>query len=252
VSASAFGLSEVRHRAGDLYNTHTHDLPYLLLVLRGAFREEVRGQIVELTSGGVVVMPAGCDHRDFIDDAGLDVLIVTLQGMFGRAMPLWRCFSGGPVSRAMVSLYRSFAEGGEWELLAIEELLHEITSCANGVLPPERSDRRAVRAALDVLQACADQPLRLTNVADEAGVAAAYLARVFKRSTGQTMGAYLRTLRARRAATMLSSTNDPLADVALSAGFADQSHLCRVFAEQYGVTPARFRRLMQKSNSFNT
>jgi hypothetical protein len=43
VSASAFGLSEVRHRAGDLYNTHTHDLPYLLLVLRGAFREEVRG-----------------------------------------------------------------------------------------------------------------------------------------------------------------------------------------------------------------
>lgn len=216
VSAPAFSLSEVRHRAGDRYHTHTHERRYLLLVLRGAFREEVRGQMVELTSGGVVVMPAGCDHRDSIDDAGLDALLVTLHG---NAVPRWRCFSGRPVSRALVSLYHAFADGGEWELLAIEELLHEITACVNEVVSANQHDRRAVRVALDVLHACADQPLRMTDVAEEAGVANAYLARAFKRSTGQTMGAYLRTLRARRAAT---------------------------------VTPARFRRLMQKSNAFNT
>jgi quercetin dioxygenase-like cupin family protein len=189
VSTTAFGLSEVRHRAGDLYRTHTHDLPYLLLVLRGAFREEVQGRIVELASGGVVVMPAGCDHRDFIDDGGMDALLVTLDEMFGRAMPLWRCFSGGPVSRAMVSLYRSFAEGGEWELLAIEELLHDVMSCADGAIATEACERRAVRAALDVLHACADRPLRLADVACEAGVAPEYLARAFKRSMGVTRGA---------------------------------------------------------------
>lgn len=244
VSTAAFGLSEVRHRAGDLYQTHTHDLPYLLLVLRGAFREEVRGSNVELASGGVVVMPAGCDHRDFIDDGGMDALLVTLGQTFDRAMPLWRCFSGGPVSRAMVSLYRSFAEGGEWELLAIEELLHEVMSCATGAIPTERCERRAVRAALDVLHACADQPLRFSDVAGEAAVAPEYLSRAFKRTLGLTMGAYLRNLRARRAAALLSSTDESLPGVALAAGFADQSHLSRVFVEQYGVTPARYRRLM--------
>jgi AraC family transcriptional regulator len=52
---------------------------------------------------------------------------------------------------------------------------------------------------------------------------------------------------------MLSSTDETLPGVALATGFADQSHLSRVFAEQYGVTPARYRRLMRsKSIRFNT
>jgi AraC family transcriptional regulator len=252
VRSAAFGLSEVRHSPGDLYATHTHHLPYLLLVLRGAFREEVRGATVELTSGGVVVMPAECRHRDSIDAAGLDVLIVTLDAAFARTMPPWRCFNGGPVSRAMVSLYRCFAEGGRWEMLAVEELLSDVTAHAAGGEPMPRPDRRAVRVALDVLHAMSAQPLCFGDVAARANVDAAYLSRAFKRCVGRTMGEYLRHLRARRAAALLASTHEPLAGVAAGTGFADQSHLCRVFRAQYGVTPQRYRLLMQRSISFNT
>ena len=249
VRAATFSVSEVRHTPGDLYASHAHELPYFLLVLRGAFREEVRGRAVELTSGDVVIMPAGCVHRDSIDRVGLEALLVTLDAAPSRFSPAWRCLSGGPVSRALISLYASSAGG---ELFAAEESFHEAMSAAGGEEPSARPDRRVVRVVLDVLHASSEQPLRFADVATQAGVDPAYLARAFKRCTGVTMGSYLRTLRARRAASMLASTADALAGVAAAAGFADQSHLCRVFRAEYGVTPARYRRLMQRSSSFNT
>jgi AraC-like DNA-binding protein len=35
----------------------------------------------------------------------------------------------------------------------------------------------------------------------------------------------------------------PLAEVALTAGFADQAHFTRIFRSAYGVTPGRYARL---------
>jgi AraC-like DNA-binding protein len=35
----------------------------------------------------------------------------------------------------------------------------------------------------------------------------------------------------------------PLAELALTAGFADQAHLTRMFRSAYGVTPGRYARL---------
>jgi AraC-like DNA-binding protein len=48
----------------------------------------------------------------------------------------------------------------------------------------------------------------------------------------------LRLARARR----LLAEGRPLSHVTYDAGFADQSHLTRRFAEFYGLTPARFAR----------
>jgi AraC family transcriptional regulator len=35
--------------------------------------------------------------------------------------------------------------------------------------------------------------------------------------------------------------DEPLATIAASAGFADQSHFCRVFKQLVGQTPSQFR-----------
>jgi AraC-like DNA-binding protein len=45
------------------------------------------------------------------------------------------------------------------------------------------------------------------------------------------------------AASRLEGGEEPLCDVALGAGFADQAHLCRVFKATTGITPLGFRRL---------
>jgi AraC family transcriptional regulator len=47
--------------------------------------------------------------------------------------------------------------------------------------------------------------------------------------------------RVERAKVLLGRTGTPLPDVACRCGFADQSHLTRVFRQRVGVTPGRFR-----------
>jgi AraC family transcriptional regulator len=82
----------------------------------------------------------------------------------------------------------------------------------------------------------------LQQVATEAGVHPAHLARVFRRHHRCTIGSYLRRLRLDAACRQLVSGERPLADIALAAGFADQSHFSRLFRAATGVTPTHYRR----------
>jgi AraC-like DNA-binding protein len=75
----------------------------------------------------------------------------------------------------------------------------------------------------------------------------AYLCRAFGKQTGCTMGEYVRQLRMKKAAHLIASTDAPLADVAASCGFADQSHLTRVFKSQVGMAQAQFRAFARQS-----
>jgi AraC-like DNA-binding protein len=96
----------------------------------------------------------------------------------------------------------------------------------------------------DLLNDSFTQPLTVGFVAGQVGVHPAHLSRVFRTRCGQTLGEYLNGLRVRFACERLAS-GEPiyLADLAIHAGFADQSHFCRVFKAMVGSTPDEFRRM---------
>jgi AraC family transcriptional regulator len=48
--------------------------------------------------------------------------------------------------------------------------------------------------------------------------------------------------RVKRAKDLLHGTNMPIAGVAAACGFADQSHLTRVFSKAFGISPGVWRR----------
>jgi AraC family transcriptional regulator len=56
-----------------------------------------------------------------------------------------------------------------------------------------------------------------------------------------TMGEYARRLRISCAAEALCETENSLSAIAAQAGFADQSHLGRIFKATTGMTPLQFR-----------
>ena len=74
------------------------------------------------------------------------------------------------------------------------------------------------------------------------GVHPVTLARAFRRTFGCTIGEYLRRLRIERAAEQLATGTQPLAEIALAAGFADQSHFSNVFRRRVGMSPSAYRR----------
>jgi AraC family transcriptional regulator len=87
---------------------------------------------------------------------------------------------------------------------------------------------------------CTDS-LSITSVAMAVGVHPAHLARNFSRFFKRSPGEHLRRSRVARAAALLAETNLPLVEVALSCGFADQSHFANVFKRKKGLSPAAYR-----------
>ena len=82
----------------------------------------------------------------------------------------------------------------------------------------------------------------LSTLATLAGVHRVHVARAFRDHLGSTVGDYVRRLRVRRACELLTGTLLPVTEVAMRAGFFDQSHMTRVMKRFLGLTPAALRR----------
>ncbi len=68
------------------------------------------------------------------------------------------------------------------------------------------------------------------------------LFRAFKASVGLPPLQYVLSRRLELACSLLQTSREPLSQIALTVGFCDQSHLCRVFRRVLGVTPAAWKR----------
>jgi len=106
----------------------------------------------------------------------------------------------------------------------------------SGGLSPERLQR--VR---DYIEAHLNEDLSLTVLADIACLSPYHFSRSLKQSVGVGPQRYVIQRRIERAKTMLRRTREPLALIALDAGFGDQSHFTTIFHREIGVTPGRFR-----------
>jgi AraC family transcriptional regulator len=70
----------------------------------------------------------------------------------------------------------------------------------------------------------------------------AHFSRSFKLSFGEPPHAYVIRRRLEKARHLMMTSSTPLCEIALSAGFSDQAHLCRLFRKAFGQSPASWRR----------
>jgi AraC family transcriptional regulator len=70
----------------------------------------------------------------------------------------------------------------------------------------------------------------------------AHFSRKFKLAVGESPHAYVVTRRLERACHLMMISAEPLSEIALSVGFSDQAHLCRLFRQALGQSPAHWRR----------
>ncbi len=103
-------------------------------------------------------------------------------------------------------------------------------------LPPwlERAKREIERSF--------GERVSVANLAVRLGVHPDYLSRAFRERYGMTIGVYVKRLRVDLAARLLADSAGSIADIAAAAGFADQSHLNKVFRTVLGVSPGKYRR----------
>jgi AraC-like DNA-binding protein/ligand-binding sensor protein len=81
----------------------------------------------------------------------------------------------------------------------------------------------------------------LKEIADAAGLSASYFSTIFKDEMGENLSNYLNRLRVEKAASMLISTNIPISGIASACGFEDQSWFSKIFKNNTGFTPGKYR-----------
>ena len=108
-----------------------------------------------------------------------------------------------------------------------------------GGLPP-----RVLRRVREHIDANVEQRISLEALAKLADLSVWHFARAFRQSVGVTPHNYLIQRRVERTLELLSGTELPLSEIALAAGFADQSHCARRFREHVGMSPREYRWLM--------
>ena len=98
------------------------------------------------------------------------------------------------------------------------------------------------RRTLAYVEANLASKMDIDDLANVVALSRSHFSRAFKRSLGFSPMEYVVVRRVERAKAMISGTREPLAEVALACGFADQAHLNRRFRDIVGVSPGRWRR----------
>ena len=112
---------------------------------------------------------------------------------------------------------------------------------ARGGLAPWQQNR-----AKELLEANLDGSLALAQVAAACRLSTRHFARAFTHSMGMPPHRWLLQRRVERAKDMLRNAELTLGEIATKTGFADQSHLTRVFTRSVGESPGAWRRMQAR------
>ena len=240
------------------YGRHAHETFSIGLVtggvseyLNGSTRQHVRaGSVVLMNPGDVhACNPLGEDpwsYRMFyVDCTWLGRLQRDLDGGADAAFrPYATTVSDDPALAAgLAALYAACidatldAPAKHSAAVAFFTAMHACLQPATA--PPVQADDQLRRAA-DYINAHCMQPLKLAEICATAGLSPSHLIRSFKSRYGMTPHAWLVNCRIERCRERLKQ-GEPIADVALAAGFADQAHLQRAFKLQVAATPGQYR-----------
>jgi transcriptional regulator GlxA family with amidase domain len=102
------------------------------------------------------------------------------------------------------------------------------------------------RRAKELLMADLSGDLSLPDLAHACCLSTSHFSHAFRQTIGCPPHQWLLAQRVERAKQLILNTRQPLSEIALATGFADQSHFTRVFTQRVKASPAAWRRAQQR------
>jgi AraC-like DNA-binding protein len=139
---------------------------------------------------------------------------------------------------------REDADGAALEELALRlagAVAEALAGTGRTVRQPSRRDERSITETLRRIEAAAEEPLPLTELASAAAMSPYHFLRTFRQVAGMTPHQFVLRTRLHRAAVRLRRSDDPISVIAFDAGFNDLSTFNRRFRRVIGASPGDFR-----------
>nr|WP_309502767.1 helix-turn-helix domain-containing protein [uncultured Roseovarius sp.] len=170
----------------------------------------------------------------------------------GRGLPLFRTSgrittAAGMISAADVILDRIVAPRSAWLAQAVGNVLL-MGRIRDGAAPQPRSenDVNALRlvnleTTIAAMEDHLEDPLTTADLAAVAGLSVRQFERKFKTFLGQSPMAFYRSLRLRRARTLIEQTALPVSEISVACGFGSPSSFSKLYTSAFGLSPTRRR-----------
>jgi AraC family transcriptional regulator len=243
-------MTELVHAKPVRHDAHTHQAPYFSMLLQGSYSEKYRAKRIDYRPMTIAFHPPATTHSDEIGKTGGQFFMAELTPQCVRQLAAYSLgveslpdLSGGRMARLAARMYSDYKTGCA-SPLGVESLLMEMMAEVGHMRQiQERGQPQWMESVKAMLHGSFMEAVTLEQVACEVGVHPVHLSRVFRTRCGQTLGEYLNGLRVQFACEHLLHEKINLGALALDAGFADQSHFCKVFKTVTGCTPMQFRRM---------
>ncbi|EFM11808.1 two component transcriptional regulator, AraC family [Paenibacillus curdlanolyticus YK9] len=103
-----------------------------------------------------------------------------------------------------------------------------------------------IRKAQQYIEEHFEDEISREELADYVFLNPAYLSRLFRKETGQSITDYATERRMMKAKWLLEQRTDRISDIAVSVGYSNFSHFSKLFKKATGVTPQEYRRMFQQ------
>jgi AraC-like DNA-binding protein len=270
-----FGIAAERFPAFVNSNQDPHELDVALItvVLSGHGSHLLNGEAHAVTGPSFAVTRLGERHELITDPEGLEVINVYLD-LDGPPLPRIDASLDPPLAALLARGSHSTLPVPQVAIpdvdrmrAPLELLIHEtrhpsagtaditdalrriiLVTCARlvveqGYLPSSSGSRghpavESIRAYLDSSYL---EPHTLTELAGRVGLERTYFSRLFNRTMGESVTAYVSRLRIGYAMNRMRNGDESIVHVASASGFQDLSHFGRVFRKHTGMSPREYR-----------
>lgn len=250
VSTQHFALSERYYGSHMESPLHVHAKSYVIITLNGRYFSTFDTRTEEYKPWTVTYLRAGASHTSRYAVSGARVLYVELP--MEALKDVWQIspshlnhfsLQGGVIDWTARQLYNEFNAFDAFSAVVIDGYIVQLLA---HLLRRRESRPHSLPTWLgnadELIRNRFTEPLALDGIAKSVQVHPVHLAREYRRHYSCTIGEQIRRLRIEYACEQLSSTNRCLSDIALSAGFSDQSHFTVSFKQYIGTAPSQYRK----------
>ncbi len=253
---------------------HSHQFFELIYVLKGACRQNIAYEQIDLKEGDFCLVSPSTSHSIEVFNNSLIINILIRRGSFedifynvlkdtnkvsqffnsslyskkNNAYLIMESKNDNTIKEHVLSMYIEYTERKKYYenildsslMILFSKLLQQYENTMK--LPGEVRKSSALFSDIMAYFDANYQTISLNDIARHFHFSTAYCSRLIKKHTGKSFTQLQQSIRFNKACFFLKHTNQPIAEISALVGFQNVEHFNRLFKKRYQKTPGQFRK----------